>query len=183
MSLPAPPVRVVLIGSESTGKTTLARQLAEALTAAWVPEYSRAYALERGALPLGAADVESIARGQIAQEDAALALARARVMILDTDLISTTVYAEHYYGPCPAWVLQAARDRLADLYLVCDIDLPWIADDVRDQPGAREIIQSRMKARLAEFGARFAEVNGVGSARLQRALAIIQTVVESPRRF
>ena len=100
------PTRIVVTGSESTGKTTLARDLAAHFGAQWVPEQSRSYA-ERVRRELKADDVAPIASEQIAAEDAALVEAirtRRRWLFLDTDLLSTVVYARHYYGSCPAWI-------------------------------------------------------------------------------
>ena len=119
-------LRVVLTGSESTGKTTLARALATRYDTAFSPEFARDY-LERKRAPLTVEDVEPIARGQRAAEDQALRAAR-RVLFLDTDLWSTVLYARHYYGSCPAWIEEAARSRRGDLYLLNHPDVPWVAD-------------------------------------------------------
>jgi len=169
--------RVVITGSESTGKTTLAAELATALATIWIPEYSRIYA-ERSGNSLSAATVEPIALGQIEAEDAAES-GDHEWLVLDTDLVSTTVYAEHYYGACPLWIMTAARARLGDLYLLGDIDLPWQADGIRDQPASRAVVQQRFIDRLDEFGARVAQVSGTGAGRLGSAL----DAVESWRRF
>lgn len=163
--------RIVVTGSESTGKTTLAREIAAALQTVWVPEYSRTYAETIG-VPLSAATIEPIARGQIAAEDAAEPSAND-VLVLDTDLVSTTVYAEHYYGSCPRWIMIAARERLGDLYLLADIDLPWKADGVRDRPAARAQVQQSFVDRLSDFGARVASVTGTEGDRLATALDAI----------
>ncbi len=160
--------RVVITGSESTGKTTLAADLARALETIWVPEYSRIYA-ETSGNPLSAATIEPIALGQIRAEDAAEARIH-ELLVLDTDLVSTTVYAEHYYGSCPPWILTAACDRLGDLYLLGEIDLPWQADGVRDRAGSRAVVQQRFIDRLDEFGARVSRVSGTGAGRLGTAL-------------
>src|SRR5262249_35956328 len=86
--------RVCLIGPQSTGKTTLARQLAEHFGAEWVGEYARQYVLEV-ARALTADDVPRIAEGQLASETAARG---SPLLILDTDLLSTVVYSRFYYG-------------------------------------------------------------------------------------
>lgn len=160
--------RVVITGSESTGKTTLAAHLAAALGTIWIPEYSRTFAETRGN-SLSAATVEPIALGQIEAEDAAES-GDHELLVLDTDLVSTTVYAEHYYGSCPPWIMTAALERLGDLYLLGDIDLPWQADTVRDQPASRAVVQQRFVDRLDELGARVARVSGTGAGRLSNAL-------------
>ena len=166
--------RIVVSGSECTGKTTLARQLAQALHATWVPEYARDYAESVGRA-LTTDDVEVIARGQIEREDAALARSpNTYALVLDTDLVSTTVYADHYYGHCPEWIVQAARQRLGDLYLLSAIDIPWRADDVRDQPLRRAEVQARFADRLRDFGAFVLPVAGSGDLRLQQALAAVR---------
>lgn len=160
--------RIVVTGSESTGKTTLAAAIASRLATIWVPEYSRTFA-EQSVFPLSVATVEPIARGQVAAEDSAEVMAQSAghgVLVLDTDLVSTTVYAEHYYGSCPAWVVAEARERMGDLYLLCDIDLPWVRDGVRDQATPRAVLHRRFIDRLAAFGARVAPVAGEGDNRL-----------------
>jgi nicotinamide riboside kinase len=101
--------RICLIGPECTGKSTLAERAERELGAVWVREYAREY-VERVRAVLSAEDVEPIARGEIANLDAA---ADAALVVLDTDLISTVVYARHYYGSCPEWIEEEARRRRA----------------------------------------------------------------------
>lgn len=146
------PRRVVLVGAESSGKTTLAAALAAELDAPWAPEYARGYAAAIGR-PLGARDVGPIARGQLALEDAAAGRAR-RLVVLDTDLVSTMVYARHYYGACPLWIEAAARAR-GGLYLLLHPDVPWVADPQRDQPHARAALHARFEAALAALPGRW----------------------------
>lgn len=166
---------VVVTGSESTGKTTLARELAEHFGVLWVPEQSRRYAESVGRL-LEAGDVEPIARWQRDAEDTARAeTARRglRWLFLDTDLVSTVVYARHYYGACPPWIVAAARMRLANDYLLCDIDVPWVGDAVRDRPLAREEVHGSFLLAFTDFGVRPCLVQGLGPARLEAALACL----------
>ena len=163
---------VTVTGSESTGKTTLASNLARHFGTVWVPEYSRVYADEKTAttgMPLDASDVEPIARGQIASEDRGLEAARGLV-IRDTDLVSTTIYARHYYGSCPAWIDEAARARRAGLYLLCDVDVPWVADAVRDSPDVREHLHARFVNALDALGVPYVNIRGSWAERLQMAI-------------
>ena len=173
--------RVVVTGSESTGKTTLAEHLARRFDTVWVPEYARAY-VDRKTLvtgqPLDASDVEPIARGQMAAEDRAMATGRG-VVVLDTDLVSTTVYARHYYGECPPWIEQAARDRRGALYLLCDIDVPWIADPARDLPHRREHVHGLFVTALDALGTRYVTIRGSWDERLAAAVAAVSGLVAS----
>jgi NadR type nicotinamide-nucleotide adenylyltransferase len=166
------PLRVVVIGSECTGKTTLARALAGRFGSPWVPEFCRAFQESKGAL-LDASDVEPIARGQIAEADEAEASA-TDLLVLDTDLVSTVVYARHYYGDCPSWIEDAARARRADLYLLCAPDLPWEADGLRDRSDRRAELHALFGEALSRLGAAVRPVTGEGPARQEAALAAVR---------
>lgn len=173
------PLRAVVIGSECTGKTTLARALAARFSAPWVPEFCRAYQDAKGAL-LDASDVEPIARGQVAESDEAEERA-AELLVLDTDLVSTAVYARHYYGTCPAWIDAACLARRADLYLLCAPDLPWQADGQRDRPDRREEMHRLFSEALAALGARVELVRGRGEAREESAAESVTRVLAERR--
>jgi NadR type nicotinamide-nucleotide adenylyltransferase len=171
------PLVVVVTGSECTGKTTLALELAEQFGARRSPEFAREY-LDRKRAPLVDADVEPIARGQMAGEDAATAA--ADVVIKDTDLVSTVVYAHHYYGACPAWIERAARERLGDLYLLLHPDVPWVADGLhRDRPAGRTLLHDLFRQRLAALGARAIDITGDWPARRARARASIHALLRT----
>ncbi|MFO7692071.1 MAG: ATP-binding protein [Vicinamibacterales bacterium] len=172
----ARPLVVVVTGSECTGKTTLARELAARFAAPCSPEFSRAY-LDRKGVPLVEADVEPIARGQIAGEDSALARA-AGVVIRDTDLISTVVYAHHYYGACPGWIERAAGHRLGDLYLLLHPDVPWLEEGLqRDRPAGRALLHDLFKHRLAALGARVVDITGDWPARRTLASEAVRALL------
>lgn len=166
------PRRICLIGPECTGKSVLGQRLASELDAVYVAEYAREYAEARGN-ELSAADVEPIARGQMANDDAA---AGAERVILDTDLISTLVYARHYYSECPQWIADEAKQRRADLYLLMDTDIAWQSDAARDSSGDdREDLFDAFRMALEELEARWVIVSGEGEARWQAVRSAIDT--------
>jgi nicotinamide riboside kinase len=152
----------------------LAESLAEHYGVIWIPEFARDYAEQRRE-PLTADDVSPIATGQIARENSAFEKASG-VVILDTDVVSTVVYAKHYYGSVPTWIEQAARERLADLYLLCDTDVPWVADHVRDAQHHRRQVHDAFVQRLSELAAVFRLISGTTSPdeRLKRAVAHVE---------
>lgn len=174
---------VVLIGSESTGKSTLAEMLADQFHAPLSQEFARLYVHERQ-LELSEHDVEPIARGQMALEDAAhgVALESARPLVVkDTDLISTVVYARHYYGQCPHWVMHAAKARRGHLYLHLGTDVPWVADGLqRTSPEAREHLHRLFIDTLVEFGAHAVDVTGTWREREATARAAIHALLARP---
>lgn len=161
-------IRICLIGPECTGKTTLAQRLARELGAVYVTEHARDYAMACNNV-LTAADVEPIARGQMANEDAAR---EAERVVLDTDLISTVVYARHYYGACPPWIEEEARRRRADVYLLMDTDVDWLPDPARDAGGdAREDLFDAFRATLDEFETNWTIVSGNWEERWEQIRA------------
>jgi len=132
------PLRIVVIGPESTGKTWLVRALAEHYGVPSSPEHAREYVEEHGA-QLSFADVDPIGRGQQVGEDRMLARASAR----------------------SSWIEPAARERLADLYLLLDVDVPWVPDGPqREQPARRAELFESFRATLERFGARVVHISG-----------------------
>ena len=180
MTSPEQPLRVVLLGPESTGKTRLAGDLAERYGVPWSPEYARAY-VEIGNEPLVFADVDAIGQGQKAGEDAAVAEAERMgvpLVILDTDLVSTVVYSRHYYGDCPEWIEQEAERRLGDLYLLHHVDVAWVADSSqREQPERRQELFDRFRATLDQLGAEVDEVRGTWPERTRHAVESVDRLL------
>ena len=167
---------VVVTGPECTGKTTLAAALADLFGAPWTPEASRRFA-EEASEPLSAGTVAPIARLAMRLEDEARA-ASPTLLIRDTDLVSTIVYARHYYGSVEAWIVAEARARRADLYLLCAPDLPWTPDGIRDRPDQRDEMYADFGRTLAELHAPVSEIRGAGDARTLAAVASVRAFLD-----
>ena len=179
------PLVITLTGPESTGKSTLATHLAQRLDAAMSGEGARHYFLARLAagesVQLSYATVSPIAREQLALEVAAeteaARLGRAWV-IRDTDLVSTVAYARHLYGAAPTWVEAAARARRASHYLLCDVDVPFVADAVRrDADEDRAAIRDRFVATLREMGCRWTTLDGDWAERERLAEQAVERLL------
>ncbi len=172
-------IRVVFTGSESTGKSTLAAEVAKHFDADLVPEFVRTFA-EGKATPIEFSDHGPIARGQMALEDEYLARA-GRLLVQDTDLLSTVVYCRHYFGRCPEWIEEAARTRRPDLYLLCGIDIPWIADGVRDRGHLREDMHALFQEAVTASEAPTRDLTGSRARRTADAIAAIDALLGSER--
>jgi len=177
------PFVVVVTGSECTGKTTLAAGLAAEFDASWSSEFVRSYVDAKRA-PLDTSDVEPIAAGQLAVERRAEHSAAdrlGRLVVKDTDLVSTTVYARHYYGSCPAWIETAARRRAGDLYLLLCPDVPWVPDGLqRDRAGdaERAEMHARFRDALTSLGVRVVEIRGSWDERKAQAVDAVVAALE-----
>jgi NadR type nicotinamide-nucleotide adenylyltransferase len=169
-------IHVVVTGSECTGKTTLAKALAEHYETIWVPEFIRGFVIEKSGPPTYE-DVEPIARGQMALEDKHASEA-SDLLIHDTDLLSAIVYNRHYYGECPRWIEEAFSKRAADLYLLAGIDVPWVAEGwLRDRGDRREEMHELFRNALLEHRLNFTEIRGEHEERLAEAVSAIDSVM------
>jgi NadR type nicotinamide-nucleotide adenylyltransferase len=165
-------MRIAVTGSECTGKTTLATSLARHFRVPLVPEAAREFVRLHQRPPV-AGDVGTIARMHLASV-ARAGTARPALLVLDTDLLSTLVYGQHYYGATPAWIDAELRRRPADLYLLADTDVPWIADGAqRDRGQRRDEMQSLFRAALEKRELPFVTVRGAPDARLCAGVAAV----------
>jgi len=162
--------RVVITGPESTGKTELAHALAERLDTIWIPEYARQY-VENLDRPYEYEDVIQIAKHQIAQETEFASKMGKGILLFDTWLIITKVWLDLVFGKCPEWILDHIRSSKIDLFLVCDTDLPWIADPVRENGGEkREELFQIYCNEIRKFGFKYEIVSGIGDSRTENAI-------------
>jgi HTH-type transcriptional regulator, transcriptional repressor of NAD biosynthesis genes len=176
------PLRIVVFGTESTGKTTLTQRLAEHFGEPWAPEFVRSFWDEHGG-SITAADLDAIARGQIANEDAAAARAR-RVVFFDTDLLTCTIWNDVLFpGECPAWVRREADRRAAEIacYLLCDTDVPFTPDPQRcfPEPAARDRARQIWRDALTPRRLPFVEVRGDWATRERTAIAAVEKILAS----
>lgn len=173
-------IKVVLFGPESTGKTTLAEQLAGYYNTVWVPEYMRTY-LERKWEEkkelITQDDLIPIAKGQLAHE-AELAKKAEKLLICDTNLLELKVYSEYYYeGYCPETIRKEATKNNYDIYLLTYIDTPWEPDRLRDRPNNREELFALFEAELIKNQFPYVILKGNKEERLQRAVSVIDNLL------
>ena len=164
--------RIAITGPESTGKSMLASQLAIHFHTAWVPEYAREYLGSLGRT-YEEKDILLIAQGQMEQEAEKMKEA-GRFLFCDTELLVTKIWSEVKYKRCDPWILANIEDHRYDLYLLCDIDLPWQYDPLREHPGQRQFLFDLYYNELTGRKFPFAVVRGTGTDRLECALKIIE---------
>ena len=172
--------RIVVTGSESTGKTSLAKQLADHFDCPYSLEAARLY-VEDHDCALTIDDLDPIATRQLQLEETAIRKAH-HLVIHDTDLLSTLIYAQHYYGVSPEWITSTVMERAGDLYLLCDIDLPWTPDRLqrdRGSPEKRRMIHLQFVDMLENSGRRWVLIQGSGAARSEQAIRLIENYLDS----
>lgn len=171
--------RVCVVGAESTGKTTLCRELAKALKTSWVAEYGREYTESKLArevqLPWRAFEFAHIAREQSRREDEA-ARSADRVLICDTDQFATRLWFERYLGVPPAPNAWGEISNRIDLYLLTCTDVPFEDDGTRDGREIREWMHARFEEELEKMSAPFVRLRGDRVARFNAAVAAIEAM-------
>ncbi len=168
--------RIAVTGTESTGKSTLAEKLSIYYKTVYVPDYSRYY-IDQLPHKYGKMDVLEIARGIIEQEDKMIINAN-KFLFSDNDLINIKIWLQYYSWEVPVWLEDEIIKRKSDLYLLCDIDLPWIADEQRSNPNDREGLFSRFKNELEKITATAAIVTGlVPEKRLKAAVHHLDSLI------
>ena len=184
--------KIVIIGPESTGKSTLCEQLAQHYETRWCPEYARAWLLQNGT-NYTFEDLLTIANGQLSLEDEyteklenesepLLESGGQIPLFIDTDMYVMKVWCEFVFGKCHRFILENILKRKYALYLLCNVDLPWTKDELREYPDldTRKILFRMYKDLLVNQSTPWALVSGTGEARLQSAIQAIDKILLDP---
>jgi NadR type nicotinamide-nucleotide adenylyltransferase len=178
--------KIVVIGPESTGKSTLCGYLADYYNTLWCPEFAREYLLENGTA-YTIDDLITIAKGQL---DAVQKYTRAlqsqidqtgivKPLIVDTDMYVMKVWAEYVFGTCPTFILDEINKQDYDLYLLCKPDIPWVKDELREYPDEkpRQELFQIYKDILINQQTPWVEISGGFDTRNKKAAAAIDTLL------
>ena len=171
-------LRVSLTGPESTGKSTLAAQLAAHYGTSFAPEFAREYLAQSGP-HYTPEDLEEIARGQLTAEAEAVGRAHNNLVFFDSDLLVIKIWAEHSFGSCPEWILRTIDERQYDLALLMGVDLPWEPDPLREHPHLRQHFYDLYRRELSERMSNFAEISGSDDRRFVQARFLIDELLRT----
>lgn len=176
--LQKPLLKIAVVGPESTGKSTMAKHLAEALHTVCVPEYARFYCQNLNK-QYTLQDEVNMFYGQLALEEAVTSLANNNLLICDTTILTVKIWSDYLFGHTPEEVTSEIKDRKYDLYLLMDIDLPWQDDPLRDFPTEREHFLQIWKDELSAIQANYQLVSGLDEERLNNGLLAVKEFLNS----
>lgn len=182
--------KVVVLGPESTGKSTLSCQLAAHFKTNWVKEYAREYLLTNGT-EYTFDNLLDIAKGQLKLEDEEIKVLNgvvdvpvlseyknSQLIFIDTDMYVMKVWCEFVFDKCHHWILNQIVERKYDLYLLCDIDLPWLKDELREYPDlvTREKLYHHYKDILLNQRVPWVNISGNYEERLLKAIDAVKAI-------
>jgi NadR type nicotinamide-nucleotide adenylyltransferase len=174
--------KVAVIGPESTGKSTLCEQLASHYQTAWLPEYAREYLAQHGSR-YTYDDLLGIAKEQVASEERLIHSVEANkttpLLFIDTNLHVMKVWCEYVFNRCHSWILDMIAERQYDLYLLCDTDLPWVQDELREYPDLerRRELYHIYKDMMENQPAPWVNISGDYEQRLQKAVKAVDELL------
>jgi len=166
--------KVALIGPESTGKTTLCEQLAQYFNTEWIPEYARIY-VEKLNREYNYDDIEHIAKKQLTQFKSKEK--GNDLVFFDTDLIITKIWFSERYNTIPEWLDAAICEQDVQLYLLCQPDIAWEYDTVRENEHNRQYLYDCYKKEVEQLSIPFFEISGLGSVRIQNAINAVKCII------
>jgi NadR type nicotinamide-nucleotide adenylyltransferase len=194
----SPLIKVVVIGPESTGKSTLCELLAQHYNTQWCPEFAREYLLTHGT-DYTFDDLLYVAKGQLAMEeeytqsvvgssesgvkssmdDSELQTPNTKLLFIDTDMYVMKVWCEFVFGKCHKWVLEQIVERKYDLYLLCNTDLPWVKDELREYPDlkTRDMLYHIYKDIMINQLTPWADISGDHDERLEKAIKAVDQLI------
>jgi NadR type nicotinamide-nucleotide adenylyltransferase len=181
--------KIVILGPESTGKSTLCKQLAEHFETAWCPEYAREFLLSNGK-NYDFDDLLTIAKGQLALEDEySTAMEKNSLPLLedggsiplfiDTDMYVMKVWCEFVFEKCHPFILHEIIERKYDLYLLCNVDIPWVKDELREYPDleTRKKLYRNYKDIIINQQTPWVDISGGNDERLQKAITAVDELL------
>ncbi|MGB6036389.1 MAG: AAA family ATPase [Cryomorphaceae bacterium] len=163
-------IRVAITGPESSGKSDLAKALAEHFDTVYAPEFARVY-LEKNGSNYSFEDLDEICRGQIAEEEKAMAAAN-EICFFDTEMLVLKIWSKYRFGRVSNFVRQATLLRKYDHYLLCKPDLPWSPDPLRESPSReeRDVLFNLYRNELESGSCSYSIIEGQGDERLGSAV-------------
>ena len=192
--------KIVVIGPESTGKSTLTQLLAQHYKTEWCAEYAREYLTTHGT-EYTFEDLLTIAKGQVELEDSyqllvvsdkkktnnsplitnnsPLTTNNSPLLFIDTDMYVMKVWCEYVFGKCHPYIYEQIAQRKYDLYLLCNIDLPWVRDELREYPdeGPRRELYAIYKEILQNQPVPWVDISGNYDERLEKAIASVDALI------
>lgn len=174
-------IKIAIYGPESTGKTTLAKQLAEHFNTVWIPEFARDYLQQKWNTQQQICEKEDllpIAIGQTKLENEGLQTAN-KILFSDTNLMVTKVFSDIHYGETDPILEKAAKKHKYDLFFLTDVDVPWQKDDLRDSPDDREKTLHIFEKNLIKFNKPYLKLSGSKEKRFQKAVTLITNLLDA----
>lgn len=170
--------KIVVIGPESTGKSTLCEQLAAHYQTTWCPEYAREYLNVHGK-QYSYADLLEIAKGQLTLEDETITKAANDLFFIDTNMYVMQVWCEYVFQRCHQFIIDKIVERRYDLYLLCNTDLPWSYDELREYPNQeqRKELYRYYHELMINQSTPWVEICGNYDERLKKAIDAVDKII------